>query len=265
MRAKKVHAKQWLFSWNSVVSQPCAIWVGGVFAISLSVRKSVWGPLTTNSEGIHHFAWLGGQWFNIQHLDFSVKKRFFSEKGGGNSVNEGFGKDFHRKCNSVKRSGPFSAPPASEDWKFAVLIPSRKSALIKKGFKSQTCVSELRLGPLFAAGRGHSVSTALLLNEVSEKSRENWNEVSPKFFSEICPEIRPGISLPKISSYKRYDTWILFPRLGFSDHWWDLMHYEAVAVPAQPRSSTRWRVPSWRILEGPAVSNALIMFGKEGL
>ena len=25
------------------------------------------------------------------------KKRFFSEKGGGNSVNEGFGKDFYRK------------------------------------------------------------------------------------------------------------------------------------------------------------------------
>ena len=37
---------------------------------------------------------------------FSVKKKgIFSEKGGGNSVNQGFGKDFYRKGNSVKRSG----------------------------------------------------------------------------------------------------------------------------------------------------------------
>ena len=36
------------------------------------------------------------------------------------------------------------------------------------------------------------VSTALLLNEVSEKSREIWNEVS-EIFSEIFSEIRPGI------------------------------------------------------------------------
>ena len=43
------------------------------------------------------------------------KKRVFSEKGGGNSVNEGFGKDFHRKGNSVKRSGPFNEPPDSEN------------------------------------------------------------------------------------------------------------------------------------------------------
>ena len=39
----------------------------------------------------------------------------FSEKGGGNSVNEGFGKDFSRKGNSVKRSGRFSEPPDSEN------------------------------------------------------------------------------------------------------------------------------------------------------
>ena len=29
---------------------------------------------------------------------FSVKKRVFSEKGGGNSVNKGFGKDFYKKA-----------------------------------------------------------------------------------------------------------------------------------------------------------------------
>ena len=45
---------------------------------------------------------------------FSEKKGVFSEKGGGNSVNGGFGKDFYRKGNSVERSGPFSEPSDSE-------------------------------------------------------------------------------------------------------------------------------------------------------
>ena len=46
---------------------------------------------------------------------FIVKKGFFSEKGGGNSVNQGFGKDFYRKGNSVKRFGPFTETPDSEN------------------------------------------------------------------------------------------------------------------------------------------------------
>ena len=47
---------------------------------------------------------------------FSVKKRDFQcEKGGGNSVNQGFGKDLHRKGNSVKRFGPFAELPDSEN------------------------------------------------------------------------------------------------------------------------------------------------------
>ena len=46
---------------------------------------------------------------------FSVKKGVFSEKGGGNSVNERLRKDFYRQGNSVKSSGPFSEPPDSEN------------------------------------------------------------------------------------------------------------------------------------------------------
>ena len=46
---------------------------------------------------------------------FSEKKGVFSEKGGGNSVNEGFGKDCYRKGHSVKRFGPFTEPPDSEN------------------------------------------------------------------------------------------------------------------------------------------------------
>ena len=38
------------------------------------------------------------------------------------SVNEGFGKEFHRKGNSVKRLGPFSELQDSENWEVAVLI-----------------------------------------------------------------------------------------------------------------------------------------------
>ena len=57
---------------------------------------------------------------------FSVKKGFFSEKVGGNSVNRVFGKGFYRKGNSVKRFGPFTGPPDSENWKVAVLIPFPK-------------------------------------------------------------------------------------------------------------------------------------------
>ena len=69
---------------------------------------------------------------------FLVKKGFFSEKGGGNSVNQGFGKDFYRKGDSVKRSGPFTEPPDSENWKVAVLIPFPKiSSYIQGKTKGQ--------------------------------------------------------------------------------------------------------------------------------
>ena len=53
-------------------------------------------------------------WGEDATKQFSVKKRAFSEKGGGDSVNGGFGEDFYRKGNSVKRSGRFSEPPDSE-------------------------------------------------------------------------------------------------------------------------------------------------------
>ena len=46
-------------------------------------------------------------------------------------MNEGFGRDFYRKGNSVKRLGPFSEPPNSEmPEKLLSSSPSRKSALI---------------------------------------------------------------------------------------------------------------------------------------
>ena len=79
---------------------------------------------------------------------FSEKKGLFSEKGGGrHSVSEGAGKDFCRsgpfsKRNSVKRSGPFSEQPCSENSKVAVLIPLPKI----NSYKS-------REGPSYASRR----------------------------------------------------------------------------------------------------------------
>ena len=55
----------------------------------------------------------------------SEKKGFSVKRGGGNSVNEGFGKDFCRKGNSVKRSGRLSRRTLKK-WKVAVLIPFSK-------------------------------------------------------------------------------------------------------------------------------------------
>ena len=46
---------------------------------------------------------------------FSVKKGSFNWKGGRHLVNEGFGENFYRKGNSVKRSRPFNEPLGSEN------------------------------------------------------------------------------------------------------------------------------------------------------
>ena len=59
----------------------------------------------------------------MRRTNFQWKKGVFSEKGGGNSVNEKIRKDFYRKGNSVKSSRPFSEPADSVNWKVAVLIP----------------------------------------------------------------------------------------------------------------------------------------------
>ena len=55
-----------------------------------------------------------GFWEGDATKHSSVKKGFFSERGRQFSES-GFGKDFYRKGNSVKRSGPFSEPPNSEN------------------------------------------------------------------------------------------------------------------------------------------------------
>ena len=51
----------------------------------------------------------------MRRSTFQCKKGFSVKRGGGNSVNQGFGKDFYRKGNSVKRFGPFTEPQDSEN------------------------------------------------------------------------------------------------------------------------------------------------------
>ena len=74
----------------------------------------------------------------IEHVnrDWKFQARWlFSEKEGGNSVNGGFGKDFYRKGNSVKRSGRLSELPDSENWKVDVLIPFPKIRALAPKFR----------------------------------------------------------------------------------------------------------------------------------
>ena len=47
--------------------------------------------------------------------EITEEKRLFTESRQGHSVNEGFGKEFYRKGNSVKRFWPFSESPDSEN------------------------------------------------------------------------------------------------------------------------------------------------------
>ena len=71
-----------------------------LFAIGILLRSPTFS--------CHRLRVGAGFWEAHATKHFSLKKRVFSEKGGGNSVNEGFGKGFYRQGNSVKRSGPFN-------------------------------------------------------------------------------------------------------------------------------------------------------------
>ena len=78
-----------------------------VLSCEVTHGKSIFGAPIINQSRFF------GEGDATKHV--SVKNGFFSEKGGGNSVNEGFDKDFYRKGNSVKRFGPFTDTPDSEN------------------------------------------------------------------------------------------------------------------------------------------------------
>ena len=74
------------------------------------------------SGNIRVFALSSRFWAGDATKHFQKRMWFFNEEGGRHSVNEGFGEDFYRKGNSVKRSGPFNEPQDSETEK--LLSPS---------------------------------------------------------------------------------------------------------------------------------------------
>ena len=65
-------------------------------------------------------------------------KTGFSVKRGEAFSEWGFGKDFYRKGNAVKRSGPLSEPPDSENWKVVVPIPFVKIGSWNKFFMTNS-------------------------------------------------------------------------------------------------------------------------------
>ena len=77
-------------------------------------------------------------------------------------MNGGFGKDLYRKGNSVKRSGPFSELPDSENRKVAVLIPFPKNSSFAQSFSTthrvmDVCAKKSRTSApksAFSCGRG---------------------------------------------------------------------------------------------------------------
>ena len=80
-------------------------------ANNLGVRDSV-GKQGRGNQPPNSFEPISGK--GMRRSTFS-EKLFFVKRGGRHSVNEGVGKYFYRKGDSVKRSGPFSEPPDSEN------------------------------------------------------------------------------------------------------------------------------------------------------
>ena len=98
------------------------------FNTKAKAKTYVWGINFTSISVSTVFS--ADFWEGDATKHFSVKKGVFSEKGGGNSVNQGFGKDFYRKGNSVKRFGPFHSlnPRTLKTEKLLSSSPSPKSA-----------------------------------------------------------------------------------------------------------------------------------------
>ena len=96
-------------------------WPTKLFIVSAIEKENLENSCRGWSEPIF------GKGMRRRRSSFQWKKGVFSEEGGGNSVNQELGKDFYRKGNSVKRFGPSTELPDSENWKVAVLIPFPKT------------------------------------------------------------------------------------------------------------------------------------------
>ena len=98
-------------------------------------------------------------------------------------MNEGLGKDFNRKGNSVKRSGPFCEPPDSAE-KLLSSSPPRRSALSRTVRER-----ELALGSQFE-----------IPDHITLAQHATWALISmkiiltapnPPYLPKICPQNMP--------------------------------------------------------------------------
>ena len=85
------------------------------------------GPVCTNTVQNFPKNWGAPFWLGTELGEGGATKQKLNEARG--SVNEGFGKEFHRKGNSVKRFRPFSEPLGSENYIFLSSSPSQILAL----------------------------------------------------------------------------------------------------------------------------------------
>ena len=179
---------------NSVSSSQPIIcvpkWTHRVFRRTHRVcPKTQWGSVSSLLRNIRADFWAGDP---TKH--FSVKKRGFQWKGGRDSVNEGFGKDFYRKGNSVKRSGPFSESPDSENWKVAVQIHFPKNQLLKQYSRNSIPPVSYQCWLKFQKTRGgcNSVISLYQKKPCTEGGGKVWGSVNPRFAAGLpflVPEI----------------------------------------------------------------------------
>ena len=124
-------------------------------------------------------------------------------------MNQGFGKDFYRKGNSVKMFGPFAEPPDSENLKVAVLIPFPKiSSYSKKG--SQKGSSKVSCYVLTVKTGSQKALKAL--TSLNKESRHfSWAIIAFGVFALILPLAVTAFGAPEgyfslaITAFRSYD------------------------------------------------------------
>ena len=123
-------------------------------------------------------------------------------------MNEGFGKDFYTKGNSLKRSGPFSELLDSENWKSCCPHPLPKNQLLKK--RTLPPPKENYLENFSGFKDNHSrpvVDTKILFEQKPGKPY-----LPPKSF--LCGPDRRFFSARKSSALEQGNVCFLFPSIS---------------------------------------------------
>ena len=161
----------------------------GVEGTPPQFRRHQKGSASKGTSEIRADFWEGDA---TKHI--SVKKGVFSEKGRGNSVNQGFGKDFYRKGNSVKSFGPFIEPSDSENWKVAILIPFPKISSYENRISRRNFTGRVKFQCFFKA-MPHG--KWLLDRETAHRAGRYRFEMSGFKCNGLCRAHAKGVALSK--------------------------------------------------------------------